>query len=311
MTAACRSSLDFAPGLLLQAPSLSGAGTGKGLLVRAISAIAFGLSPKPFSAGGSRSELDKRISAALVTAEPLLFIDNFNDRLLRSDLLAQVVTEHSVTTRRLGTTLMVPLSSKAFVCVNGNGITVSEDLARRFIVSEINANCENPEQRDLPQGFLKDILNRRAELLAAVFTILMWGRQNAERLKCGLHLGSFEQWAAWCRDPLLNLGARDPVERINAIKARDPERLAMVELFDLWYQHHEDKPVAASELCEPVRKQIDPQGRSRQFVATQLSTWAGMRIGGFVLTQQKPLGHWGRTTYAVHRTGLPLGRAAP
>lgn len=303
LTAACRSSLDFAPGLLLQAPSLSGAGTGKGLLVRSISAIAFGSSPKAFSAGLNCSELDKRIAAALVTAEPMLFLDNLNGRLLRSDLLAQVLTEHSVMSRRLGATLMMPLSSKALVCVTGNGASISEDLARRFVVCELNAHCENPEQRDMPQGFLNDVLRRRSELLAAAFTILRWGRQNAAQLMRGRPLGSFEQWAAWCRDPLLTLGTRDTVERINAIKARDPERQAIAELFDVWHAHHGDAPVAASELAESVRKLIDPQGRGRQFIAARLTTLLDTRIGGFVLSQQKPSGRWGRATYVVCRVG--------
>jgi hypothetical protein len=35
-------------------------------------------------------------------------------------------------------------------------------------------------------------------------------------------LGSFEQWAEWCRDPPLALGCRDPVERIDAVKSDDP-----------------------------------------------------------------------------------------
>lgn len=41
ITAACRSSLPLAPGFLVRAPEISGAGTGKGLLVRSICAIAF------------------------------------------------------------------------------------------------------------------------------------------------------------------------------------------------------------------------------------------------------------------------------
>jgi hypothetical protein len=35
-------------------------------------------------------------------------------------------------------------------------------------------------------------------------------------------LGSYEERCAWCRDPLLTLGCRDPVERIATAKANDP-----------------------------------------------------------------------------------------
>jgi hypothetical protein len=47
----------------------------------------------------------------------------------------------------------------------GNGLTVTEDLARRFIVCELDARCEDPESRSFASGFLKDIERQRAELL--------------------------------------------------------------------------------------------------------------------------------------------------
>jgi len=45
-------------------------------------------------------------------------------------------------------------------------------------------------------------------------------------------------WAEWCRDPLLNLGCQDPVERVGALKANDPHRQRIGELFRTWWQHH-------------------------------------------------------------------------
>jgi hypothetical protein len=49
LTAMCRPSLPLAPGLLVSAPSISGAGTGKGLLIRVISEIAYGVEPRAFT----------------------------------------------------------------------------------------------------------------------------------------------------------------------------------------------------------------------------------------------------------------------
>jgi hypothetical protein len=46
LTAVCRASLPLAPGLMINAPSVSGSGAGKGLLARAIIAIAFGIIAK-------------------------------------------------------------------------------------------------------------------------------------------------------------------------------------------------------------------------------------------------------------------------
>jgi hypothetical protein len=136
LTAICRSSLSLAPGLLICAPSLSGAGAGKGLLVRSIAAIAFGLEPRAFTAGENVAELDKRLASKLMEASPILFLDNLNARSLRSELLASVLTEPHVGVRELGRSKTRLLNSKAFVAITGNGLTISEDLTRRFVVSD-------------------------------------------------------------------------------------------------------------------------------------------------------------------------------
>ena len=153
LTAVCRASLWLAPGLLAAAPQVSGAGSGKGLLVRAICAIAFGIRPRAFTAGHDRQELDKRIAAELLEAAPALFLDNVNGAVLRCDTLASVMSERPARVRVLGQSRMVALNSTAFIAVTGNGLGVSEDLARRFMLSELDAQCEDPESRSLSPGF--------------------------------------------------------------------------------------------------------------------------------------------------------------
>jgi hypothetical protein len=167
MTAICRAGLWLAPGLLVVAPPLSGAGTGKGLLVRAICLIAFGSQPRAFTAGHDRQELDKRMVAELVEAAPALFLDNVNGAVLRSDTLASVLTERPARVRVLGQTRMVALNSTAFIAVTGNGLAISEDLARRFLLSKLDAHCEDPEGRPFAPNFLQNIERRRAELANA------------------------------------------------------------------------------------------------------------------------------------------------
>jgi hypothetical protein len=171
LTAVCRPSLWLAPGILVTAPAVSGAGTGKGLLVRAICMIAFGIRPRAFTVGSERQELDKRLAAELIEAQPALFLDNANGIALRSDTLASVLTERPARVRPLGQTRMVPLNSTAFIAVTGNGLTVTEDLARRFNPCELDARCEDPELRPFPAGFLAQVERLRAELLTAALTI--------------------------------------------------------------------------------------------------------------------------------------------
>jgi hypothetical protein len=270
--------------------------------VRSICAIAFGIQPRAFTKGADRQELDKRLASDLIEAAPVLFLDNVNGSMLRSDTLASVLTERPARVRPLGRTGMVALNSTAFIAVTGNGLSVSEDLARRFPVCELDARCEDPEQRPFATDFLRKIESRRAELLSATLTIWRWGRQRAAELTPGRPLGSFEQWAEWCRDPLLALGCRDPVERIDAVKSDDPHRREIVELFDAWHMHHGERPVKASALPEPVRVLVDPQARGRQHIAARLVQLTGTRAGGFVLTRQEAAGRWGAATYSLVRT---------
>jgi hypothetical protein len=299
LTAICRPSLPLAPGLLIGAPLVSGAGTGKGLLVSAVSEIAFGHKPYALHYCGSASEFEKRIGAALIEAVPVLFLDNVNDNSLRGQVLASVLTEPSVKVRQLGFSRLLPLNTTAFVAVTGNGVTVSEDLVRRFIVAELDARTDDPESRPFAPGFRDWISTCRTELLSTALTIWRWGRQNETAIPCGRPLGSYEIWARWVRDPLLALGCADPVKRIAQIKARDPLRLRNAVLFKHWWACHGNQPVSAAELHEEVQRLIDPHGRGRQFIAPALTRLTGTRAAGFVLTQQKPVGKWGRTTYAL------------
>jgi hypothetical protein len=299
LTACCRPSLWLAPGVLVVAPEVSGAGSGKGLLVRSICQVAFGCPPSAFAAGHDQHELDKRLVAALIEATPAVFLDNLNSTALRSNTLASVLTERPAHVRIMGRSEMVPLNCAAFIAVTGNGLSVSEDLARRFVEVLLDPQCEDPEARPFAPGFLAGIQSRRAELLSAVLTIWRWGRQNAADLTHGVPLGSFEVWAEWVRDPLLTLGCQDPVERLRAAKANDPRRRHIAELFSAWWDNHRDHPMTAAKLAQPVVSLIDPQGRGRQYVSSRLQQMTGTRAGGFTLTRQPSAGKWSAATYAV------------
>jgi hypothetical protein len=281
LSAICRPSLWLAPGLLLNAPSISGAGTGKGLLVRSISVIAYGTRPRPFTAGNDRHEMDKRLVAEVIEGNPIVFMDNVNATLLKSNTLASFLTERPSGVRILGRSQMIRIELATFFALTGNGLTVSEDLARRFVYAALDAQCEDPEQRPFDPGFLEGIEAQRAELLGAALTIWRWGRQNPQ--EPGITLGSFEEWCGWVRDPLLALGCKDPVARLSEIKARDPERQRVIELFNVWWEHHGSEPIKASDLAPEVREIADPSGHGRQYLARAIGNLAGTRQGGFML----------------------------
>jgi hypothetical protein len=294
LTAACRPSLPLAPALLLRAPQLSGSGTGKGLLIHALAEIAFAQKPKAFTSRGDKQELSKRIEAALLGAGPMIYLDNCNAELLSSNLLAQIITEAQVCLRPLCQSTMVPISTNAFIAVTGNAVKISEDLARRFLVVNLDAKCENPEQRRFGQDFEALVASNRQGLQEALLTIWRWGRQN--RLQPGVAFGSFDVWASWCRDPFLALGCVDPVQRIAELKAEDPLRQRIAEFFQAWHAIHSSTPVKFRDLDPGVS---DLLGGNPQTRVARLQQWENARAGGFVLEAIKPQGVWGKKKYQV------------
>ena len=85
LTAVCRPSLHLAPGVLVRAAPMSGAGAGKGLLARCISIVAFGREPHAVTGGATADELEKRIAAELIEGGPVLFLDNLNNVAFKSN----------------------------------------------------------------------------------------------------------------------------------------------------------------------------------------------------------------------------------
>jgi hypothetical protein len=297
LTAVARASLWLAPGLLIYAPKISGAGSGKGLLARAATIIAYGIEISPFPHGDDAVEFDKRLGAALMTGRPVVFTDNVNGRLVRSETLAMAITERPAEIRVLGYSNMATLTA-AFIVLTGNALTTTEDLARRFLLVIIDPQMENPETRPFKPGFLDDIMDRRIELLEACLTILRYGRLHAKELTRGRPLGSFEQWAEWVRDPLLTLGCEDPVEEMLRAKMNDPARQELRTLFITWHEKHKSDPVTVGELHQDVRDIINPQNKPIQWLRRAIERYVGTRIGGYVMTRSKS-SEWVAATYAL------------
>ena len=279
---------------------MSGAGAGKGLLARCTCAIAFGRSPHAVTSGGTPEETEKRIATELMEGAPTLFLDNLNNQAFKSDLLASAITERPARVRLLGKSQSVPLNATAFIVLTGNGLTVSEDLARRFLTVELDPRTEDPEARAFSGDLLTEVIARRAKLLAALLTIWRWGRQTAD-LKAGRAMGSLGQWGRWVRDPLLALGCKDPAERVGEAKARDQRWVRMAEFFTAWWDKHRDMNMQAKDLHDEVRTLLDPQGRGRQYQAAELSRLDGTRIAGLVLTRDKTEARWSVATYTIRK----------
>ncbi len=299
LTAICRPSLPLAPGLLVSAPAISGASSGKGTLIRCISAIAYGAAPRAVAPGDSK-ETEARLVGELMAERPVLWLDNLNGRSLKSDLMASLMTETEVAVRPLGTSVMVNLRPRAWVAMSGNGLVPSEDMVRRFITVQLDPKVEDAETRKFEPGFLNHIHGRRADLLSAALTIWRWGRQQRDALPRGPILASYEGWSEWVLWPLLALGGANPVEQMRAAKAFDPRRERTREILEAWFEAHGSAPVTAKDLAETVRAAVDPIG-SRQSLARAVQLLAGQRVAGYSCVALPKVGHWSAQRYRVDR----------
>ena len=70
---------------------------------------------------------------------------------------------------------MATLNATALIILTGNGLTVTEDLARRFLEIQLDPGIEDPETRKFPTDVRADVRTRRNTLLAALITIWRWG----------------------------------------------------------------------------------------------------------------------------------------
>jgi hypothetical protein len=169
-------------------------------------------------------------------------------------LLASVITENPAEIRPLSHSRTVRLNSPAFICITGNGLSLSEDLARRFVV-ELDVGTDDPEARDFRGDLLAETTAAPADLLGDALTIWRWGATGKQPAPWPPD-EQLCRMGPWCRDPLLALGCCDPADQIATTKANDPRRLAALEILGTWWREHGEQAVTIKDLSEGVRLAI-------------------------------------------------------
>jgi hypothetical protein len=284
-TAVARSSLDIAPGTMVTAPPTSGSGAGKGLFCHVTSYIAHGRKFNPMTAApsGDNSETEKRLASNLMDGDAVLFMDNINGVALKSDMLASATTENPIKIRPLGSSKTVPIEAKPFVVVAGNGLSPSEDMVRRFLYVSLDPRCVDAERRKFDGDILANTIERRAELLCCVLSIIQWGLKTS--IGQAKPFGAYRQWRRMVSDVLVALGCTDMADRVAEMKKSDPHRLRKIEAFAVWWKHHGDAPMKLSELDEQVKQALVPGYNSRN----HLQGWftkncVNVRVIGYHMT---------------------------
>ncbi len=170
-------------------------GTGKGLLADVISLLSTGQCCAPTTLPREEAEVRKKITSMLMTAPPVVLLDNVGHRLDSADL-ASALTADPWQDRLLGTNRTIRVPNKATWLLTANNPDTTLEIARRIVRIRIEPGTDRPW---LLVGFKHDPLREwvranRARLVGAVLVLIQgWvaaGRPAGTRV-----LGSFEEWS--------------------------------------------------------------------------------------------------------------------
>jgi putative DNA primase/helicase len=243
LTALVRNSLRLAPLHGFSSPNF---GTGKSLLVDSTHMIAFGRKAGVTATGDTQAEFEKRIGAALLQGEQCLAIDNAL-RPIGGEQLSQIITQESVRPRILGKSRSPECDTNIFVTATGINLKGTEDMTRRMLISQIDANMDNPHKRSFPEYPLDIIEQSRGKYVIAALTALKGyfdaGKPND--LKTDY---AFPDWSAMVRAPLVWLGEADPALSMDEVKSEDPARILQENVMGQWHKAMGSAPVMVKEV---------------------------------------------------------------
>jgi putative DNA primase/helicase len=228
-------------------------GTGKSLLANLVGYIATGHPCAVIAADRKPEETDKRLTGALLSGRTLISLDNIRGA-VASALLCQAIEQPMLDLRPLSTSAMVQIANTASVLMNGNNLTIAEDLVRRVIVGRIDANSEAPEERIFKSDPIDCVTRNRADYIAAAL-IIVRAYIVADMPDVLAPLPSFANWSNKLRSALVWLGRTDPAETMAVARLDDPVRQERAEIFQALVDAMGERGMRTSELIAEADKQ--------------------------------------------------------
>jgi putative DNA primase/helicase len=255
LTPVLRGAMAAAPMHLVTAPQ---PGSGKSYMADTASMIATGERVAAVAVAPNPEETEKRLIGSALAGFPVIGLDNCRDT-LEGDFLCQVTERPLLQLRPLGTSDKIRVANTFTTFANGNNVAVADDLVRRTICCELDANVENPECRTFEGDPLAAVHRDRGSYVAACLSIALAyiaaGKPN--RLP---RLPSYEGWSDTVRSPLVWLGFSDPVETMATARAVDPVRQARARVFEAWDRELRQEAHTASEIIDLAEERYSYDG---------------------------------------------------
>jgi len=134
--------------------------------------------------------------------------------------------------------------------VTGNNLTFKGDTTRRFLLCDLDAQMEKPEEREFSRNLEAYIKEHRAEIVIAGLVMLRAYFLAADKPRINSY-ASFEDWSFLIRGTLVWCSLPDPYESKAEIEENDPVREGHILVIEAWKSAFGNKPVKAEDVLNP------------------------------------------------------------
>jgi len=234
----------------------STAGTGKTLLVEALTSMSLGKSSPAMTEGRSDEEWRKRITSKLIHDPPFIFVDNVRRKIDSAALAAVTTIFPCWEDRELGKSKILNLPVNCAFVITGNNPTLSSEMTRRTIRIRMDAGMDHPGRRTKDQfkhpELLEWVKENRGSLVHAILTMVKaWICQG--KPKSDIRIGSFEEWSDVMGGILKVGGIPGFLENLDDFyNDADAEANSFKNLLVSWYQEYRAGMVGVAELYTMV-----------------------------------------------------------
>lgn len=240
------------PMALIDAPE---PGTGKGLLVTVAATLALGRPAGLTAWPTSEEELQKVVTATLMSGSTMVIFDNV-EGMIRSANLAAVLTADVWQGRILGRSENAMVPNRATWVATGNNIDVGGDLARRCYRIRLDARIASPWKRtgfrhpDLPIW----VAEHRAELIHALCTIVRsWWVAGAPKADALAAMGGYTAWVRTVGGILRHAGITDFLANLDDFHATADREAQQWEAFlATWLDHYGEGGMTVAQLISAM-----------------------------------------------------------
>ncbi len=231
--------------------AISREGTGKSLLSGVIAYIGTGKTPNFMASTRDEDEVRKRITTNLMAGSDVIIVDNISKK-WDSTAFATALTSNIWQDRVLGGNSTARCKIDCLWLGNGNGVEPSRELARRVVLTMLDAKTSMPWTRDVEKFRHPELMSwvekNIDSLVSACITIIM-GWVSAGSPKSSKTLGSYEQWAKVMGGILEYAEVPGFLENLEMVyENMDQFTMSWVEFLPIWWQKHGFDPVGVSEL---------------------------------------------------------------